>query len=187
VKPLRLIASTLASALCVFAILVAGGYGLLGHLGYRAEPVLSGSMEPTMSVGSLAIVKQIDAADAERGDVVMFETPGQKGALTTHRISGIEHEGGSQIAYRTRGDANETDDPWQLAPRGSMGKLVVDVPYAGYAAKWLEKPNIRTGIVIIGALLALLIILRRIWREEPVEAEGHSAQTKRPTAVGSAS
>ena len=180
----RVIASTLASALCVFAVLIAGAYGLLGHLGYRAEPVLSGSMEPTLPVGSLAVVEQIDAADAKRGDVVMFSTPGQKDSLTTHRIVGIDRQG-SRYAYRTRGDANETSDPWQLAPRGSMGKLVVDIPYAGYATKWLAEPEIRTGVVLVGAVLALLLILRRIWHHE--SPEPRSARAQQGTPVGSAS
>lgn len=182
----RLIASTLASALCVFAVLIAGAYGALGHLGYRAEPVLSGSMEPTLPVGSLAIVKQIDAADAKRGDVVMFSTPGQQGSLTTHRIVAVEREG-SRLAYHTRGDANKTNDPWRLSQRGQMGKLAVDIPYAGYATRWLAKPEVRTGVVIVGALLALLIILRRIWRDEPVETAGSRTKHRRRAAVRSAS
>ena len=183
-KLARIIASTLASALCVFAVLIAVGYSLLGHLGYRAEPVLSGSMEPTLPVGSLAIVEQIDAAEAKRGDVVMFSTPGQKGTLTTHRIAGVERKG-SQVSYRTRGDANATNDPWLLSDRGQMGKLAVDVPYAGYFTMWLAKPNVRTGVVIFGALLALLIILRRIWHEE--SPESRSERAERRTPVGSSS
>jgi signal peptidase I len=179
-KALKVIVSTLASALCVIALLIAVAYAVLGHMGYRAEPVLSGSMEPTLPIGSLAVVKEVPASDVERGDVITFNTPGDKNSLTTHRVVGVEHEG-SRVAYRTRGDANTADDPWHLSQRGTMGELVLDVPYAGYVTRWLAQPDVRTGVVILAALFAFLIILRRIWGREPADA--------RPTrtAVGSAS
>jgi signal peptidase len=163
---LKVIGSTLVSALCVFAVLVTGAYAVLGHMGYRAEPILSGSMEPTLPVGSLAVIREVPATGVERGDVVTFDTPGEKNSLTTHRIVAVERDG-SRVAYRTRGDANTSDDPWLLAPRGTMGELALDIPYAGYATRWLAQPEVRTGVVIVGALFAFLIILRRIWRTEP--------------------
>lgn len=179
-KLLKVTGSTLVSALCVFALLLAIAYGVLGHLGYRAEPVLSGSMEPTLPVGSLAVIKEVPASDVERGDVVTFNTPGDQNSITTHRIAAVEREG-SRTVYRTRGDANTTDDPWQLTQRGTMGELVVDVPYAGYVTRWLAQREIHAAVVILASLLALLIILRRIWREEP--AEPRSTRT----AIGGAS
>jgi signal peptidase I len=179
-KLIRGIVSTLASALCVFALLLAIAYGVLGHLGYRAEPVLSGSMEPTLPVGSLAVLKEVPASDVERGDVVAFSTPGQEDSITTHRIAAVER-GGSRTVYRTRGDANTADDPWGLSQRGAMGELVVDVPYAGYVTRWLAQREVHAAVVILASLLALLMILRRIWREEP--ADRRSAHT----AIGSAS
>ena len=75
----------------------------------------------------------------------------------------------------------------RLSQRGQMGKLAVDIPYAGYATRWLAKPEVRTGVVIVGALLALLIILRRIWRDEPVETAGSRTKHRRRAAVRSAS
>jgi signal peptidase len=183
-RALKIVASTVASALCVLAVAIAVAYAVLGQLGYRAEPVLSGSMEPTLPVGSLAIVEKVPADQVERGDVVTFNTPGDDESLTTHRIVGIEREDG-RSAYRTRGDANEVDDPWLIAQRGQMGRLVVDVPYAGYATRWLAQPEIRTGVVIVGAVLALLIILRRIWHDGPAEPATSGAE--RHAAVGSAS
>jgi signal peptidase len=179
-KLLKVIASTLLSALCVFALLLAIAYGVLGHMGYRAEPVLSGSMEPTLPVGSLAVVKEVPATDVDRGDVVTFNTPEDENTITTHRIAAVEREG-SRTVYRTRGDANTTDDPWQLTQRGTMGELVVDIPYAGYVTRWFAQPEVRTPVVILASLLALLIILRRIWRTEP--ADPRSTRT----AIGNAS
>jgi len=179
-KLLKVIASTMASALVVLVLLLAIAYGMLGHLGYRAEPVLSGSMEPTLPVGSLAVLKEVPASDVERGDVVAFTTPGDEDSITTHRIAAVEHEG-SRTVYRTRGDPNTADDPWQLTQRGAMGEFVVDVPYAGYVTRWLAQREIHAGVVILASLLALLIILRRIWHEEP--ADPRSTRT----AIGDAS
>ena len=163
---LKVIASTLASVLCVLAIFVAGAYVVLGHMGYRVETVLSGSMEPTLKTGSLAIIKGVPATELGRGDVATFENPLDKGTLTTHRIVAIE-QADQGPAFRTRGDANKTNDPWLISQRGTMGKLAVDVPYAGYVTTWLTRPDVRQGVVILGAVLAFLILLRRIWFEEP--------------------
>ena len=179
-KLLKVIASTLVSALCVFALLGAAAYGVLSHMGYRAEPVLSGSMEPTLPVGSLAVVKEVSAADVDRGDVVTFNTPGDPNSFTTHRIASVDQDG-SRTVYRTRGDANSSDDPWRLTQRGTMGQLVFDIPYAGYVSGWLARADVRTAAIVLASLLALLIILRRIWREE--QADPSSTRT----AVGSAS
>jgi signal peptidase len=179
-KLLKVIASTMASALVVLVLLLAIAYGMLGHLGYRAEPVLSGSMEPTLPVGSLAVLKEVPASDVEQGDVVAFNTPGDVSTITTHRIAAVEREGGRTV-YSTRGDANTAGDPWQLTQRGAMGELVVDIPYAGYVTRWLAQPEIHAAVVILASLLALLIILRRIWRDEP--AEPRSTRT----AIGGAS
>ena len=165
----KVIGSALASTLCVVAILVAGAYVVLGHMGYRVETVLSGSMEPTLKVGSIAVIKEVPATELKRGDVATFANPHEKGTLTTHRIVAVE-QGQSGPVFRTRGDANRVDDPWLLAQRGQMGQLALDVPYVGYATTWLTKPDVRQGVVIVGAVLALLIILRRIWSDEPAES-----------------
>jgi signal peptidase len=131
-------------------------------------------MEPTLPVGSLAIVEQVPADEVEPGDVVTFNTPGDAGSITTHRIASA-HRDGSRTVYRTRGDANTTNDPWQLTQRGTMGELVLDIPYAGYLTTWLGQAAVRTAAIILASLIALLILLRRIWREEP--AERRSAHT----------
>jgi signal peptidase len=180
VKALKIVGSTLVSALCVFAVLIALAYAVLGQMGYRAEPVLSGSMQPTLPVGSLGVIKQVPASEVQRGDVVTFNTPGDEGNLTTHRIVGVEREG-PKVLYRTRGDANATDDPWRLTQRGTMGELVLDVPYAGYVTRWLALPEVRAAVVILGSLLAFVIMMRRIWRDDSAEPRSRRA------AVGGAS
>lgn len=69
--------------------------------GFSILKVVSGSMEPYISVGDYVIIKQSE--DYKIGDVVAYTD--SSGSLVTHRIVEIN---GSEI--KTKGDANNTDD-----------------------------------------------------------------------------
>ena len=68
--------------------------------GIGASVVLSGSMEPTLSVGDLLIVKE--QPGYEVGDIVVY----QSGSMpVVHRIVDVAED-----TVTTRGDANNVDD-----------------------------------------------------------------------------
>ena len=62
-------------------------------LGYGGAVVLSGSMEPTLSVDDLIIIKKTD--DYQVDDVIVFQT---EGIVVVHRVVGMEED-----MYVTRG------------------------------------------------------------------------------------
>lgn len=149
----------IASAVFVVAI----AYTFVTHTGYQAEPVLSGSMEPTMKTGSVAFVKPVDASLVRKGDVVTFQNPDAKGMLITHRVVKVERTDEGTI-YRTKGDANSTEDPWRLKAAGTVGRLEFDVPYLGYAIVYLGVRDVRVAIFLILCAAFLLMTLAAIWR-----------------------
>ena len=67
----------------------------------------TGSMEPTIPTGSLAVVHKIAAAEIAVGDIVTVDRPGQ--LPVTHRVTSIEGAGDTRT-ITLRGDANPTDD-----------------------------------------------------------------------------
>ena len=85
--------------------------------GYGASVVLSGSMEPALSVGDLLIVRE--QAHYEAGDIVVY----QSGSMpVVHRIVSISEEG-----VITRGDANNANDDiisWEILGEGSTSYTI---------------------------------------------------------------
>lgn len=111
--------------------------------GVGAAVVLSGSMEPELSVGDLLIVRERDSYEV--GDVVVYQT-GR--TAVTHRIVSIE--GDEVIA---KGDANNVeDDPITRAQ--IKGAVVCAIPLAGRVVNAIKSP---LGTLCILALAVLLL------------------------------
>src|SRR5919204_6727380 len=99
---------SLLSGLTVLAVLA---YAALLLLGFRPIAVYSGSMRPTLPVGSLAVERPAPTAAIRAGDVITFRDPYVAGRVVTHRVVALLHTPRG-LAYRTKGDANPARDPW---------------------------------------------------------------------------
>jgi signal peptidase len=111
----------------------------------------------------------VPARDVRVGDVITFQDPYVHGRLVTHRVIRIFHTSHGP-AYRTKGDANATRDPWTIKLPDRVGRMSFSVPYAGYALWYAHTREVRTALIILAALFALSAMLRRIWRDEGAEA-----------------
>src|SRR2546421_11811740 len=151
-----------AAVLCVFA------YAALLVAGFKPVEVYSGSMVPTLGVGSIAFDRPVAGRSVRAGDVITFQDPYAKGRLVTHRVIRIFHTNHG-LAYRTKGDANAVRDPWTIKLPGRVGRMAFSVPYAGFALWYLHTREIRTALILLGALIALTAMLRAIWRDKPIE------------------
>jgi len=157
------------------AVLSLVAFGALMALGYRPVAVYSGSMEPKLPVGSLVLVKPVGSERIGVGDVITFNDPRVRGRLITHRVvKAIDRPRGR--AFRTKGDANTTLDPWTIVLPGQVGRYQLDVPYAGYALVYVKTREVRTGFILAAALLILLALLRQIWRPVPPRSAPVEAQ-----------
>jgi signal peptidase I len=161
---LRHIVRGTATLIMGVAVLAAVAAGLLVWAGYRPQPVLSGSMEPALPVGSLAIAKAVPASTIEKGDVITFARPGTRGETITHRVVAITE--GRERRFTTRGDANPSRDPWQVQLPGQVGEHVATVPHAGYAAMLAGRGDVRAALVAFLTLLLMVSAVRAIWRSE---------------------
>ncbi|SDP36673.1 signal peptidase, endoplasmic reticulum-type [Nakamurella panacisegetis] len=68
----------------------------------------TGSMSPAIPAGSVALVRQIPAAQVEIGDVVTVDRPGR--LPITHRVIAIKPATDGQVWLTLRGDANPAPD-----------------------------------------------------------------------------
>jgi signal peptidase len=130
--PLRRLGSALLLLAVLAAVGLAAAVGVVPRLlGGMTVTVLSGSMEPELPVGSVAIVRPRPAAEIGVGDVVTFvDRDPEKGTsrIVTHRVIGVE----PGPAFRTQGDANEDPD-------------VRPVPAAGSRPRWWCKSGASTA------------------------------------------
>jgi signal peptidase len=151
-------AVTLVMGVAVLAALCAG---ISVWAGYRPQPVLSGSMEPHLPVGSVTIAKRVPASSVAVGDVITFQRP--SGGTITHRVATITERHGERVVT-TKGDANPGPDPWQLKLRGDVGRNIADIPYAGYVVLYAGRPQVRGALIAVLTLLLIAGALRAIWR-----------------------
>ena len=104
-------------------------------------------------------------ADLRVGDVITYTPPGH-GARVTHRIvwTGRGADGGR--AFRTRGDANASADPWRFELSGpTQARVVGHVPWAGYALSALSVRWVRMLVIGLPAALVALALLAGAWRD----------------------
>ena len=122
--------------------------------GVGSAVVLSGSMEPEISVGDLLIITE--AQSYQVGDVVVFQS---YGSLVVHRIISIDGE-----SVITQGDANDTPDP-AIKLSDIKGEVVSAIPYVGLILSFIRSP---LGIILI--LGAAFFLMERSFRKEKQES-----------------
>lgn len=118
--------------------------------GYGLSVVVSGSMEPRLSVDDLIIIKA--AEDYGVNDIVLF----QEGShLVIHRIVVVDGD-----TVTTKGDANNIPDA-PIPKSRIKGVLVYDFAGLGKAVDFLKQP---VSVCII--LTAVIVLQERSYRVE---------------------
>ena len=97
-------------------------------IGFHMYHVISGSMEPTIKVGSLLYVREENVEEIKEEDIIAFYSSVEEGSIITHRVVKNNIVSG---AFRTKGDANDTEDPTPVPYENFIGKVVLTIPYIG--------------------------------------------------------
>ena len=137
----------------------------------RGYVILSGSMEPVIPTGSVAVVDS-SKRDVRPGNIATFE---RHGDLVTHRILSKTEEG-----YQTKGDANTDPDSGTIPVENIRGTYLFCIPYLGYGFMWAKNHMFLT--VGFLALFMLLVFCFPEKRPEPKERE-QVKKTKRKKGV----
>lgn len=135
--------------------------------GAKPLTVLTGSMQPVLEPGDVAVVRPVDTERLQIGDVITFQAESGNPQLTTHRIVGVVLTTDG-VRYKTRGDANGAADPVPVKPEQVKGEVWYSVPLVGYATTWVNGPTMTTviqlvafGLIIYGAFLLVAGALDR--------------------------
>jgi signal peptidase I len=128
--------------------------------GIRAVSLMTGSMDPTIIPGALVVTKPFQ--EYVLGDIVSYKvvdavTGTEFNKTLTHRI--IEVRDKEAGVFVTKGDANEIPDTQYVLNDYILGKVVLNIPYAGlflWAIKTLP------GFIFLIGLPALLLIRNEV-------------------------
>ncbi len=115
--------------------------------------VISGSMEPTIPTGSVVYVKEIEASDLQKDDVIAYYSSDENGAIITHRIVQNRVVSGEFI---TKGDANEKEDLTPVTYDRLIGKVVLSIPFLGRVLTMISGTS---GKIFVACLIVLASFL----------------------------
>lgn len=111
--------------------------------GYKAFVISSGSMEPTLNIGDIVIIKETKQEQISKGNIITFRKDGYN---ITHRINDIIEKDGEKY-YQTKGDKNTTTDMDLVKYEEIEGVYVFKIDKIGSIITYAQ--NTTTIIIII--------------------------------------
>lgn len=124
--------------------------------------VLSGSMEPSIKVGSVIVIRPANEYFA--GDVITYGDDSEGNIPTTHRIIDKRIEGGVSI-FKTKGDANPKPDAIEVRENDVIGKVLFSIPLLGFVIDFAKTPIGFALLIIVPGAIVILDEIRKIIRE----------------------
>lgn len=118
--------------------------------GYRAYIVLTGSMEPSINIGDVVIIKKSEKDKIQVGSIITFKADGQE-TTVTHRIVEILEDNGQPI-YITKGDHNNANDPDLVKYENIQGIMLFKV---GKIGKIITELLTGTGLIVMIIVIAI--------------------------------
>jgi len=150
------------------------------RLGWHIDSVQSGSMSPSIDVGGAVVSRPVEPDAIKIGDIITYRSP-RNGRLTTHRVVGIEEN--SPLSFRTKGDANENPDSYQVPAANVEGKVIFDVPLLGHVTDFVKTP---LGFILMLGVPGMIIIgleMRVMWIELSEEEKRKKVRASVPAEV----
>ena len=168
------------SSTCFVGLFVLCAVFLMGSrlLGYQVFNVISGSMEPTYSVGDLIYVRDVNPYEIEVGTPITFVL-NENLVVATHRVVEVDEE--NQHFY-TKGDANDTADSSPVHFNNVIGVPQFSIPLLGYVSDFVQNPPGMYITVAVGFILILVVFLPDFFgkkkKEEDEVIEEKNVDTK---------
>lgn len=132
---------------------------------FNAYVIVSPSMVPTILVNDAIVVKREAGVKLAIGDIITFSSvdPSYPGLTVTHRIVGRQLSQSGNYIFRTKGDANNIEDPSLVNENSIYGKVILKIPKLGYIRKFLlTSYGFLLGIVLPAATIIIFDILKFI-------------------------
>lgn len=139
--------------------------------------VITGSMEPTISVEDYILVKETDVNTLETGDIIAFYSsdPTIKGMIVIHRIIDINEDG----TFKTMGDANPVPDDYPVEASNIVGKYERRSWLFNWMASFMEPKKLLLLLAVVPIFLlsiyeagTLTKLIRKQVKEENASEDG---------------
>ena len=116
----------MAVLLCLYIAVQVLSTGYANIFGFSLFRVVTGSMEPTIPVGSLLISQQVDIETIKADDIVCFYSKDSAifGKIVTHRVIRVMQDAAGGILLETKGDANAVADYQYVTAENLIGKVI---------------------------------------------------------------
>ena len=126
--------------------------------GYSVFRVVTGSMEPTLSVNTLVVSHKTNIEKIKVKDIVVFRSPTGAGSdrIVTHRVVSVVWENGT-ATLETRGDANPVADSRMVRQKDLIGKVIWYSDKEGGIVSVMGFLGSKTGFLVCIALPILLL------------------------------
>lgn len=125
-------------------------------LGIYMFNIVSESMEPTLEINDVVIVRKCEISQLQKGDIITFE---QDGRIISHRILDIIEERGT-IKFETKGDNNEIADPDNVESGQVYGKVLFSIKKVGRIITYIQNARGFINVAIFVIIVFVLVSLR---------------------------
>ncbi|WP_262364244.1 signal peptidase I [Arthrobacter echini] len=142
-------------------------------LGYQTATMLTGSMAPEIMPGDVVVTTLQPVSSIAVGDVISYHIPVEDHRVETHRVVEVIRGTDGTTAVRTKGDANDSVDPWTATLEGDhVYEAGVVIPEVGSIIRALRTPVVSQ--LLVYGVPAVLVggLLLMIWSRPKDDADG---------------
>lgn len=149
-KLLVYFSKTLGSLVIISVILVLIPLSLPRLFGFETYNIVSGSMEPEISVGSLILVKYKEPKEIQENEIITFYS---NGTVVTHRVT---KNNAFEGKLTTKGDANESEDITTTSYNDVIGVVEYHFPILGALGEYFST---NSGKLLVVELIVCAFLL----------------------------
>ncbi len=145
--------------LCILCVMQVSSKGYVQIFGYSFFRVATGSMEPTLPVGTLLITQEMDIESIQTEDIICFRSKDSQmlGRVITHRVVQVMDDMDGSIRLLTKGDANLAADGYYVTADNFIGRVIWNSEEGGVATAAMSILNSQTGFLLCIVFPVLLI------------------------------
>lgn len=152
--------SAVNSVLLLAVILVSLPLAVPRAFGYQPYSVVSGSMEPSIPVGSLVFVKNRDPLEIGVQEVAAFYKNGDPGTIIVHRVTSNDTASG---LLTTKGDANPEEDFEPVPYSDCIGTVEKSFKGLGGLADAMTSGAGKAAVFSMVGIIACLQVFSILW------------------------